>query len=125
MTNATVLNLTVDAGTTLQVEFTVKEDSVTPVNLTGWQARMYVRAAYNQPGSPLITFTSSPADGLVIDPLVGKITLTINPGDTDPIKAPKNGRTLYYDLEVFDTSGIVYRPFQGEFKLYPQITTGP
>jgi len=122
MTNATVLNLTVDAGTTLQVDFFVKEDPVTPVDLTGWNARMYVRAAYNQPGNPLITFGTTPADGMVIDELTGKVTLTINPGDTDPIKAPKNGRTLFYDLEIYDGSGVVYRPFQGEFKLYPQIT---
>lgn len=123
MANSTEFNLEVEAGTTYTVEFFVKEDQSTPLDLTGWDARMYVRAAYNQPGNPLITFGSDPADGLVIDPLLGKVTLTILPSDTDAIKAPKNGRTLYYDLEIFDGSGIVYRPFKGKFVLYPQITT--
>jgi hypothetical protein len=121
MTNATVFNLEVDAGTTYQVTFNCKQaDGITPMDLTGWTARMQVRTAYGAPGTPQFEFTSAGGD-LVITPLLGKIVLTINPTDTDPITAPSTGRVFYYDLEIVN-GAVVYKPFKGTFTLYPQIT---
>jgi len=113
-------NLTVNAGSTTEIEFIHKTDPATPKDLTAWTARMQVRPAYNAP-STLMSFDSD-GNGLVIDGPQGKVTLTISPSDTNGIPAPAAGRVLYYDLEILNGVGVVYRTFEGELLLRPQIT---
>lgn len=122
MAASTIFNLEVESGTTTTIDFFLKEsDGVTPFDLTGWSARMHVRTAYNVPGAPLLSFTSDGGD-ISIDTVEGSMRLTIDAADTNSISIPSNGKTLVYDLEIYEAGGIVYRPFKGTMLLYPQVT---
>lgn len=122
MASTTIFDLEVEAGTTTTIDFFLKEvDETTPFDLTDWHARMHVRAAYNAPGDPLLDYTSDNND-IELDIGLGRCRLVIEPEDTNGIPAPRQGRELVYDIEVFDNAGVVFRPFKGIFKLYPQVT---
>lgn len=114
-------NLQVKAGATYTAIFTVKEDAVTPLDLTGWSADMQVRAAI---GAPTAELTFSTDDGsLVIDGPNGTVTLVIDPADTNGIATYTGGRIMYYDLEITNPlATITYAPFEGCFVLHPQVT---
>ena len=120
---ATQENLEVEAGTTFVFDFFAYEsDGTTPMNLTGWDARMQVRNNYSKNGSAVLDFTTGNGK-IVITPAAGQMQLTITPADTDNLAVDADGRTMYYDLELYNSgSGIVYRPFKGNFTLLPQIT---
>lgn len=112
--------LNVKAGATYTAIFTVKEDAVTPLDITGWTAEMQVRAAV---GAPTAELTFSTSNGsLVIDGPNGTVTLVIDPADTNGIATYTGGRIMYYDLEIDNGLGVRYAPFEGCFVLHPQIT---
>lgn len=118
----TTINLVVPAGATFPFDFlAVESDGTTPMDLTGWTARMQVRPNFKKVGNALLEFTTTNTK-LVITPLTGKIRLIIPATDTDSIPVDKDGRQLFYDLEIDNGSGVVNRPFQGIFTLTPQIT---
>jgi hypothetical protein len=118
--DTTTFDLHVEAGTTFVVEFFLKEDQETPMNLTGYEARSQVRPSYMHTGVPILEFTS-PSGGIVINNSEGKLTLTINPEQTIPI-AGSSPKELLYDVEIFTVAGVVYRPFKGKITIYPEIT---
>lgn len=121
MTGTTEFNLRVEAGTTFSVEFFVQLNQTTPFDLTGWEARSHVRRSYAQQGDPTLEFNSDPVEGIVIDPLIGKITLTMLPEQTKPLVGAA-AREYVYDLEIFTVGGTVFRPFKGTLTLYPEVT---
>jgi hypothetical protein len=120
-TQSVNVTLNVKAGATQTIDFIVEETVGVPLDITGWEAEMQVRAAVGAPTAD-ITYTSSPAAGLTIDGVNGKITLVIDPADTNDIATFAGGRTMFWDLEIDSTAGIRYTPFEGCWILFPQIT---
>jgi hypothetical protein len=116
----TTFDLSVEAGTTYVVEFLLKQNESTVFDLSGWNARLHVRKSYAQTGTPTLSFTSTPAAGLNIDTVLGKITLTISPSQTTPLVGAA-AKEFVYDLEIYNGS-IVYRPFKGVMTINPEVT---
>ena len=86
-----------------------------PVDLTGYTAKMQVR---KESGTALIVELSTANSRIIIDPLLGKITLSISATDTNNLAAG-----MYkYDLELTSSTGFVIRFIQGQFEVIGQIT---
>jgi hypothetical protein len=61
--------------------------TATPINLTGYTARLQVRKQPGDADDPVLALTSSPAAGLTIDAPAGSITARAAPAQTQAIPA--------------------------------------
>lgn len=91
-------HLCIPKGGTKTATFYYREnDQITPIDITGMQARMRI-AAYA--GANLFTFTSDPAAGLTItDPTLGRIDWKMTPAQTGTLTA---GAKLEWQLELYN-----------------------
>jgi hypothetical protein len=112
---ATTYDLTIEQGATFSQLITYKDNGV-PVSLTGYTARMQVRATLES-ASTLVELTT--ANGrIALGGAAGTITLTISATDT---AALTSGRGVY-DLELVSGSGIVTRLLQGVATISRNVT---
>lgn len=90
-------------------------DVWTPVDLTGYTAKMEVRKDI---GTAVIITLSTSNSRVTLGGVVGTIDLLISASDTNslPIGAYK------YDLELTSPSGFVTRFIEGRFEVVGQIT---
>lgn len=104
----------IDQGTTWNRYF-IWSISGTPVNLTGYTARMQLRRTRSDV-APVLTLTDANSK-LVIDAVNGKVTMKLTAAET----AAMNG-TYFYDMEVVSASGDVTRLFQGKIVINDEVT---
>lgn len=110
-----------------------------PIDLTGYSARMQIRA---KAGGTLLCDLTEDNSRIVIEPEAGRVTMRIpdavsgailtaglpiktvvesrDPHGRDSIKG--TGPTAVYDLELVSAGGDVQRPIQGETCLTLQVT---
>jgi hypothetical protein len=89
-----------EQGSTFQRVLFHKNADGTAINLTGYTARMQVRKFVN---SADVTLSLTTENGrLVIDPLLGKITMTISAADTTTLPVG----CYVYDLELVSGSFV-------------------
>lgn len=99
-------NLVCPQATTFNFQFQILEGT-TPWNLTNYTATMTVRPFL---GSSTTTLLATTANGLiVIDPLVGRATVTFSSSQTN-IKA----ESYVYDF-VLNSGSIITRILEGQF----------
>jgi len=103
---ATTYDILIEQGATYSQVITYKDNGVA-VNLTGYTARMQVRATLES-ASTLVELTTANSR-IALGGTAGTITLTISATDTAALTA---GRGVY-DLELVSGSGIVTRLLQG------------
>jgi hypothetical protein len=90
----------------------------TPVNLTGYSARMTIKDRIG--GTVLMTLTSgAPDNRIVIDTANNTITLSILPADTAALGFIKG----VYDLEMVAGTGGVTTIFSGSITVAKEVTT--
>ena len=94
------------------------DPTYTPVDLTGYTARLQVRE-HDDDTSPLLATLDSQAVGIVIDPSTGVITCTLADTLTGLIPA---GRWVY-DLRVQPPSGDGSYLISGPFIMEGSVTT--
>jgi hypothetical protein len=112
---ATTYDILIEQGATFSQVITYKDNGVA-VNLTGYTARLQVRATLES-ASTLIELTT--ANGrIALGGAAGTITLTIAAADTAALTA---GRGVY-DLELVSGSGIVTRLLQGVATISRNVT---
>ena len=109
-------NLTIDQGATFRITLTYKIDS-TPVNLTGYAARMQVRERYDSE-TTAVSLTSAPGGGLTLGGSAGTIAIEI----TDVQSAAMPAGRLVYDLELVAPNGDVTRLVEGTMTVTPEVT---
>lgn len=85
--------------TTWRVPFELIDRNGNPVSLVGATAKMVIR--YTLEGAAVLTLTSSPAAGLVIDGAAGKITATID----DAVTATLTAGRFQYGIDVTYADG--------------------
>lgn len=111
-----------------------------PVNLTGYTAKMQIRPDY---GSATLLLELSTANGRIsITPLTGTISLSVSTVDinlidlssltrrktvtetcdTSGYQTMATGLYAVYDLELTNGSGEVYRLVHGDIVFSPQVT---
>ena len=113
---AGALDLFVEQGSTFSYNLTLTDQVGTPLNLTGYTARMQMRRAV-QSQDVLISLTTENGR-LTITPLTGQIAINIEATAT----AALSFQTAVYDLEIQSDGGIVTRIIQGRVTLSPEVT---
>jgi hypothetical protein len=110
-------NISIDQGATFSLVVTWKDSLDTPVNLTGYTARMQARQEYTSPNPPLFSLTS-PIGGIVINAAQGQVAVTIEAQETTNFAAGK----YVYDLEIVSGAGVVTRLIEGRCVVNPEVT---
>lgn len=114
------LDLIIEKGSTFSKVFIWKtKDSqsgqLTPVDLTGYKARLQVREDYD---SLVVLFNLTTENNLIlIEPLLGKITINI-PADYSSLVTTSYG---VWDIELYQDT-YVERLLEGRVKLTPEVT---
>lgn len=93
-----------------------KADNGTPFDLTGYTARMQVRATIAA-ASALIDLTS-PSGGIVLGGTAGTIAITITAAQTAALTISSG----FYDLELIDAGGAVRRLLSGVVTVSKEVT---
>lgn len=100
---------------TWETQDPLNADNYIPVNLTGYSAKMQVRAGVNL---TVLIELSTVNSRIVLGGITGKITLNIDPADTTTLVAGK----YLYDLKMISPTGFVSYLLEGKFEVYEEIT---
>lgn len=111
------LDITIEQGATFVMNLTWKNPAGTPVNLTGYTAKMQARLKHSST-TALATFSTT--DGTItLGGALGTVAVS-GPALLTGITKPVYG---VYDLELTETStGKVTRLLQGRAYLSPEVT---
>lgn len=116
-----IANLEVDQGSTYIYTFTLTDVDNQPFDLTGFTARLQVRATY---GATSVLIDATTVNGkLIINN--NSIVFNLLPSDTSGIKfEAKDDDSLIclFDLEIISPTGSVYKPAKGTFTIMREIT---
>ena len=113
---AAALDITIEQGATFSLPLQwFAADGITPIDLTGYTARMQIR---KDQGSPVL-FDATTANGkIVITAAQGKIVVTMTATESVALDT----KAAKYDLEAVSGGGIVYRVVEGSVTITPSIT---
>lgn len=117
---AQVEKLAIDQGATYRKTFlyTTSLTTLTPIDLTGYTARMQMRSSPTAAVTSLsLTQLSSLNGQLILGGALGTIQVYI----TDVATAALSGGGVY-DLEIISPSGDVTRLVQGTYAVSPNVT---
>lgn len=113
---AGVLNLTIEQGATFNPVMTWKDQNGQPIDLSGYTARMQIRAGYD--ATTVIHNLTTENSGIVLGGALGTIGLYISATDT----AGFTFSAAVYDLELEASNGIVTRLLRGIVDLSLEVT---
>jgi hypothetical protein len=88
-----------------------------PIDLAGYTARMQIKGKIADTVS-ILSLTSSPAAGIVLDNTAKTITITISADQT----ALLTFKTAVYSLEMVSLDGVVTEIMGGKITLEPEVT---
>jgi hypothetical protein len=110
------LNFVIEQGATFRRDIIWKDEAGTPINLTGYTARMQIREHLSS-ATPLAELTT--ANGkITLTAASGKLTLLLTATETNALRAG----TALYDLELVDAAGNVTRLLQGQIMIEAGVT---
>lgn len=112
---AGIYNITAEQGATLTRTVTWKNSVGDPINLTGYTARMQVRADYDSTTAVLTLTTEN--GGITLGGSAGTIVITATATATTALSAS----TYVYDLELV-LGSTVTRLIQGSFVVNAEVT---
>lgn len=113
---AATYNITIEQGATFRLNLVYKAANGTPINLTGYTARMQVRRKYSDT-TALLNFTTENG-AITLGGALGTVAVKGLATLTDDLPA-KPG---VYDLELVDADGNVTRLVQGAVTISPEVT---
>jgi hypothetical protein len=114
---AGLYDITIEQGANLVIPLTWKGGDGSPINMTGYSARMQIRENFDS-DDYLVALTSEPGGGISIDPLVGAILIELDA----TITAGLPQVDAVYDLELISISGFVTRMLQGRVYIMREVT---
>lgn len=115
---AGIYDILCEQGATFTRELTWKQENGTPVNLTGYTARMQVRRAVSD-STAVVTLTTENGGITMPSPRAsGKIVLLLSATATAGLPVIKG----VYDLEVVAPNSTVTRLLQGKFAVSAEVT---
>lgn len=109
-------NLTIEQGATFQLNLLWKTSAGTPIDLTGYTARMQVRRKHDADTAMLNLTTENSA--IVLGGAAGTIAITAAATLTDDL----TGKVAVYDLELVSAGGVVTRLIEGCVTISPEVT---
>lgn len=127
MIEPSVEDFTIKGGTTYIKTWDFLNEDETPMDLTGWAARMQLRPSIDSDTVSLELTTEN--GGIVIesddtgDYGEGSLTLIIADSDTSDLVVGFAKTKYVYDLEViYPTTNYVNCPLQGKITVTPEVT---
>lgn len=130
---AAVQNFSVDQGTSVKVNFTVKQltnpnlaynvitNPYIAINLSGSSIAMMGRLTYNS-SSPLVNWSTTNGKIVITSAVNGLFSLVLLPADTTTVLFKDDSVDLVYDIEITDVLLAVTRAFQGTITLSREVT---
>lgn len=109
-------NFSIEQGATTIKPFVWKSSDNSPVDLSGYEARMQVRRSASSPDVLLEASTSN--NRIQLDAAAGRFTLVLSADVTAAIEWSR-GR---YDIELRSPDGDVTRIVQGEITVSKEVT---
>jgi hypothetical protein len=109
-------NFEVDQNATFSFIVEYKDNNGLPIDLTGSSAKLQVRDTKG--GTKLAFSLTSPAGGITITPLLGKLTIKMTPTQTNKLFYPKSS----YDIMVSDSNGNKIKLLEGFLTLSRSVT---
>lgn len=109
-------NIVADQGATFSRVIIWKDDTGTPVDITGYSARMQVRQRYVST-STVLSLTS-PSSGISLGTTNGQIQIVVSASTMAGVDAGD----YRYDLELVSGSGVVTRLLMGSFTVRAEVT---
>jgi hypothetical protein len=111
-------DITIYQGTTYSRTFAFRQaNGTTPIDLTGYEARMQIRESVDSE-TVLLELTTEPANGrLTINGAAGTVAALVSATDTSAIAWTEG----VYDLELVDGLNVS-RPLYGKVRVSPEVT---
>jgi len=113
---AGLYNITCQQGATFQRQITWTDSAKDPYNLTGYTARMQVRA--NTSSNTVIIELTTENNRITLGGATGTVDLLISAANTATLTAGQ----YVYDLELVSGGGVVTRLLEGNFKVSAEVT---
>jgi hypothetical protein len=114
---AGLYNIVADQGATLSRTITWKDSARTPINVTGYTARMHVRATVTANTTVLVLTTEN--SRISLGGASGTVTMTVSATDMANVASGQ----YVYDLElVAPVTNVVSRLIQGNFLVRAEVT---
>jgi len=110
-------NIEIEQGTTWDKTLTYKDPTGVAIDLTGYTARMSLKAAVTDTAT-LDSLTTGNSR-IVLGGAAGTIQIIFS----DAVTSAYTFTTALYDFELIDGSGNVSRLFKGKIIVIPEITT--
>lgn len=108
-------DLEIQQGTTESFYLVWNDSNGSPINITGYSARLKIKPF---PGSGTTILSLTESSGLTITGASGRIDVLITATQT----AAMTFTTAYYDLEVESGAGVVSRLMSGSVVLLKEVT---
>lgn len=109
-------NITCQQGATLKRSITWRNPNKTPINVTGYTARMHVRSTVDASTTVLELTTEN--SRITLGGVLGTITLRVEA----PITTNLTPAIYVYDLELVSGGGEVDRILEGNFVVKAEVT---
>lgn len=121
--------LTIEQGATTDLLLEYKDSNGSPVDLSGYAARMQIRPSVDSSTTYLsiTNITSSDGTGLNLTPVSSSVTLPQSSGSIGLFISAASSSALtfsegVYDVELQSPTGIVTRLLEGIVKLSKEVT---
>lgn len=111
---AGIYDIIIEQGATFTRTVTWKDEAETPINLTGYSARLQMRESVDAT-STFLSLTSG--SGITLGGTAGTILIEISATDTAALT-----QSGVYDLELVSGAGVVTRLLQGSVTLSKEVT---
>lgn len=109
-------NFTIYQGATFGRVLTWKDENATPIDLTGYTARMHIRSSVDD--DTIIASLTTENGGITLGGEDGTITLTMSAATTTAITADSG----LYDLELVNGGSAVTRLLEGNVIISKEVT---
>jgi hypothetical protein len=113
----TMFDLNINQGCDFSIILKIKDNSGTPVNLTGFSFASQAKLKFNQP-LPDFTFAFTLANQ-VTNP--GELEMSLAAADTDSLYLTEC-TSYHYDLEMTNTQNKIERIMSGHANVSPEVT---
>ena len=111
---AGLLDIQIEQGATFELVFIYQDEAGNPIDLTGMTARMQLRRQFKS--EQVIIGLTTENGRIIIDSLLGKITLRIAVVDTELLTG-----SGVYDLELINATTVT-RLLEGSFNICAEVT---
>jgi|TARA_R110000824_G_scaffold2568_1_gene11781 hypothetical protein len=112
-----IYNMTIEQGSTFNLVLVWKNDANNPINLTGYSAKLQLRASTGA-SVILLELSSEDSDQIQVYPTQGTVNLTI--GHAQTALLPPS--IAVYDLELKSAEGVVTKLIKGRCRIEGEVT---